>query len=85
MGEELQCGCAGNIHAVAMMNKLGAGIVCHVKREISASCDVFVLGGSGITRVITGNSKLGASCNKGLIGPTNLTIAINYTCNTTTT
>ena len=59
LGEELQCGHAGNIydlHTVAM-NKPGTGIVGHVKREISAPCNVFLLGGGVITCIITGNHQ----------------------------
>ena len=55
VGEELQCGRAGNIHDLHMVatNKPGTGIVGHVKREISAPCDVFLLGCGVITCIIT--------------------------------
>ena len=59
VGEELQCGHAGNIHNLhtVAMNKPGTGIVGHVKREISAPCDLFLLGGGVIACKITGNRQ----------------------------
>jgi len=51
LGEALQCGRAGDIqdlHAVAT-NKPGTGIVGHVNMEISAPCNIFLLGGCVIT------------------------------------